>query len=114
VNNNQSREVNEMQIKIHLSGMAVVASILIILASGCASPSMEPSLSKTQSSVISIEQPPMTNYMRSQIGTPNELSPIAPAEARNVRKVGNRWMCDLNGQAMVFNDASSCWEPQTK
>ena len=103
-----------MQIKTHLSGMAVAASMLIILASGCASSSVEPSSSKAQSSVLSIEQPPMTDYMRSQIGTPNELSPIAPAEARNVRKVGNQWMCDLNGQAMVFNDASACWEPQMK
>ena len=103
-----------MQIKIHLSGMAVAASMLIILASGCASSAVEPVSSKTPSGVIAIEQPPMTEYMRSQIGTPNELSPIAPAEARNVRKDGNRWRCDLNGQGMVFNDASSCWEPQTK
>ena len=101
-----------MQVKIHLSGMAVVASMLLILASGCASSSVEPSSSKAPSSVISIEQPPMTDYMRSQIGTPNELSPIAPAEARNVRKVGNQWMCDLNGQAMVFNDAAARWEPK--
>ncbi len=103
-----------MQIKIHLSGMAVTASMLIILASGCASPAVEPASFKTPSAVIAIEQPPMTNYMRSQIGTPNELSPIAPAEARNVRKAGNRWRCDLNDQPMVFNDASSCWEPQAK
>ena len=103
-----------MWLKIHLFGMAVVASLLFILASGCASSSLEPSSSKAQSSVISIEQPPMTTYMRSQIGTPNELSPIAPAEARNVRKVGNRWMCDLNGQAMVYNDATARWEPHQK
>jgi hypothetical protein len=101
-----------MQKKIHLSGMAVVASMLLILANGCASSSVEPSSSKAQSSVLSIEQPPMTDYMRSQIGTSNELSPIAPAEARNVRKVGNQWMCDLNGQAMVFNDATARWEPK--
>jgi hypothetical protein len=114
VTNNQSQELNEMQIKIHLSGIAVVASMLIILASGCASPAVEPASSKTPAAVIAIEQPPMTSYMRSQIGTPNELSPLAPAEARNVRKDGNRWRCDLHGQGLVFNEASSCWEPQTK
>ena len=103
-----------MQIKIHLSGMTVVASILIILAGGCASSSMETPPPKAQSSGIYIQQPPVTDYMRSQIGTPNELSPIAPSEARNVRKVGNQWMFDLNGQVWVFNDASSCWEPQNK
>jgi hypothetical protein len=103
-----------MQIKIHLSGMAVAASMLIIWASGCASSAVAPASSKTTSGVISLEQPPMTEYMRSQIGTPNELSPIAPAEARNVRQEGNRWRCDLKGQGMVFNEASACWEPQTK
>jgi hypothetical protein len=108
------QKVKEMRLKNYLSGMPVVTSILIILAGGCASSSVEPSSSKAQSSVTSIEQPPMTTYMRSQIGTPNELSPIAPAEARNVRKVGNRWMCDLNGQAMVYNDATARWEPQKK
>ena len=98
-----------MQIKVHLSEMALAASMLFIVAGGCASSSS--SSSKAQSSVLSIEQPPMTDYMRSQIGTPNELSPIAPAEARNVRKVGNHWLCDLNSQVMVFNDASGKWEP---
>ena len=103
-----------MKMEGHLYGMAVVTSILIILAGGCALSSVESSSSKAPSSVLSIEQPAMTNYMRSQIGTPNELSPIAPAEARNVRKVGNQWLCDLNGQAMVFNDAAARWEPQKK
>jgi hypothetical protein len=112
VNNYQDQEVKEMRLKNHLSGIALSASMLIILASGCASSSVEPSLSKAPSSVLSIEQPTMTDYMRSQIGTPNELSPIAPAEARNVRKVGNQWLCDLNGQAMVFNDAAARWEPK--
>ena len=113
-NKDQSQEVNEMQIKIYLSGITVVASILIILAGGCAASSVETSPSKAPSSGMYIEQPPMTDYVRSQIGTPNELSPIAPAEARNVRKVGNQWMFDLNGQVWVFNDSSSSWEPQNK
>jgi len=54
----------------------------------------------------------MTSHMKSAVGTPDELSPIAPAEARNVRKVGNQWMCDLNGQVMVYNSASGQWEPK--
>jgi hypothetical protein len=109
-----SQGVDEMQIKIHLSVIDVAASMLILWATGCASPAVEPVSSRTPGAVISIEQPPMTDYMRSQIGTPNELSPIAPAEARNVRKEGNRWKCDLNGQGLIFNEASACWEPQTK
>ena len=92
-----------MQIKIYLSVMAVVASMSLALASGCAS-----------SSSPSLGQPQMTDYMRSKVGTPDELSPIAPAEARNVRKVGNQWMYDLNGQVWVYNDASARWEPQQK
>jgi hypothetical protein len=59
-----------------------------------------------------IEQPPMTPYMRGAVGTPDELSPLAPAEARRVRKVGNRWTCEINGQLMFYNDATSRWEPQ--
>jgi len=100
-----------MQIKINLSVMAVVASMSLILASGCASSS---SSSSSPSSSPSLEQPQMTDYMRSKVGTPDELSPIAPAEARNVRKVGNQWMYDLNGQVWVYNDASARWEPQQK
>jgi hypothetical protein len=98
-----------MQIKIYLSVMAVVASMSLILASGCASSS-----SSSPSSSSSLGQPQMTDYMRSKVGTPDELSPIAPAEARNVRKVGNQWMYDLNGQVWVYNDASARWEPQQK
>jgi len=96
-----------MQIKIYLSLMAVVASILLILSSGCAS-------SSSSSSSPPLEQPPMTDYMRSRVGTPDELSPIAPAEARNVRKVGNQWLYDLNGQVWVYNNATARWEPQQK
>ena len=102
----RSQEVTEMNPKIHLFGMAVAASMLLVLASGCAS-SSSPS-----SSPSSFEQSPMTSHMKSAVGTPDELSPIAPAEARNVRKVGNQWMCDLNGQVMVYNSASGQWEPK--
>ena len=89
-----------MKSRIYLSGMAFAASMLLVLASGCAS------LSSSSSSPSSFEQSPMTSHMKSAVGTPDELSPIAPAEARNVRKVGNQWMCDLNGQVMVYNDAT--------
>jgi len=103
-----------MQVKIHLSRVTMVASILIILISGCASSPVASPSSQVQQSGIFIKQEPMTSYMRSQVGTPNELSPLAPAEARKVQKVGNQWTCEINGQPMIFNDATSCWEPQQK
>jgi hypothetical protein len=61
-----------------------------------------------------IEQPPKTSYMQSRVGTPDELSPVAPAEARKVCKVGNQWTCEINGQPMVYNEAGSRWEPKQK
>ena len=88
-----------MQMKIHLSEMAVAAALSMLLAGGCASSS-------------ALEQPAPTSQMKSAVGTPDELSPMAPAEARNVRKVGNQWTCDMNGQAMVYNGASQKWEPK--
>ena len=91
-----------MQIKIHLPGMAVVASMLLLLASGCASSSQQ------------LEQPAMTSHMKSAVGTPDELSPLAPPEAKNIRKVGNQWMCDMNGQVMRYNAATSLWEIMQK
>jgi hypothetical protein len=91
-----------MQLKIHLSGIAVAASMLLILASGCASSSQQ------------LIQPTETTHMKSAVGTPDELSPLAPAEAKNVRKVGNQWVCDLNGQVMVYNAGTGQWEMQKK
>jgi len=85
---------------IRLAGMALVASLLIILGSGCAS--------------APVVQPKPTSYMQSTVGTPDELCPLAPGEARNVSKVGNRWTCELNGQVMIYNDAASRWEPQAE
>ena len=99
-----------MQVKIYLSVMAAATSMLLLLASGCASSS-----SSFPSSSSSVEQPaqlPMTDYMRSKVGTPEELSPIAPAEARNVRKVGNQWLYDLNGQVWVYDAGAARWEPR--
>ena len=86
-----------MHLKTNLAGMTV-AALLIMAAQGLAAPPLE--------------QPPMTDYMRSQVGTPNELSPLAPAEARNVHKEGGQWTCEINGQVMIYNDAASCWEPK--
>lgn len=90
----------------------MVASLCLILGSVGASHAVEPPPSQARSSGVFVEQVPVTPYMRSQVGTPNELSPIAPAQARKIQKVGNRWTCELNGQAMIFNDGTSCWEPQ--
>jgi hypothetical protein len=101
-----------MQVKIRLSVMAVVALLVIILGSvGAAFPADPPAPGGQQSGVF-VQQVPQTPYMASQVGTPNELSPLAPANAKNVRKVGDQWLCDLNGQVMVFNGGSSCWEPK--
>jgi hypothetical protein len=61
-----------------------------------------------------IEQPPKTSYMQSTVGTPDELSPVAPAEARKVCKVGNQWTCEINGQLMVYNEGAARWEPKQK
>jgi hypothetical protein len=108
-----------MQVEIYPSRIAAVALMMIILGSGCTSAPVErrsafiqPSSSEVQQSGIFVKQDPMTGYMRSQEGTPNELSPIAPHGARNVRKAGNYWLCDMNGQTLVFNSTSSRWEPQ--
>jgi hypothetical protein len=103
-----------MQVKIYLFRTAVVAAMGIILVMGCASSPVTPPASRVQASGVFVQQVPMTSYMRSQVGTSNELSPLAPAQARNIQKVGNHWTCELNGQAMIFNDATSCWEPQQK
>jgi hypothetical protein len=52
-----------MRINRPLSGLVLVASLFMVLATGCASSSEN------------LEQPPTTSYMKSAVGTPNELSP---------------------------------------
>jgi hypothetical protein len=89
-----------MYLKIHLAWSAAVVAQLIMLGSGFAA--------------AEIVQPPKTGYMQSTVGTTDELSPLAPAEARKVRKVGNQWTCEINGQPMVYNEAASRWEPQSQ
>ena len=90
-----------MQGKIRLVGMAVAASLLTVLGSGCASSS-----GYTNPDVEATKQ-------RTQ-GTADELSPLAPVGGQNVRKVGNQWTCEQNGRVMIYNDAASCWQPHSK
>jgi hypothetical protein len=89
-----------MRVKIYLAGMAGVVALLLMMGSGFAA--------------SEIVQPPKTSYMQSKVGTPDELSPIAPAEAKKVCKVGNQWTCEINGQPMVYNEAASRWEPKQR
>ena len=89
-----------MHVKKYFAGMAGVVALLLMGENVFAAPP--------------IEQPPKTSYMQSTVGTPDELSPLAPAEARNVRKVGNQWTCEVNGQPMVYNEGASRWEPKQR
>ncbi len=87
-----------MHVKIRLAGIAGLAALLLILGLGCAS--------------SSVEQSKPTSYMQSKVGTPEELSPLAPVGGCNVHKVGNQWTCELNSRVLVYNNATSQWEPQ--
>jgi hypothetical protein len=89
-----------MHVKICLALTAGVMALLLMMGSGFAA--------------SEIVQPPKTSYMQSAVGTPDELSPIAPAEAKKVCKAGNQWTCEINGQPMVYNEAASRWEPKQK
>jgi hypothetical protein len=89
-----------MHVKGYLAWIAGVVALLLMMGSGFAA--------------SEIVQPPPTPYMQSKVGTPDELSPLAPAEAKKVRKVGNQWTCEVNGQPMVYNEAASRWEPKQK
>ncbi len=88
-----------MKVKSYLAGMAVVASLLTVLGSGCASSS-------------GYKNPDVEATTQRTKGTPDELSPLAPVGGQNVRKVGNQWTCELNGRVMIYNDASSSWQPK--
>ncbi|MCX5893065.1 MAG: hypothetical protein NTW80_08870 [Deltaproteobacteria bacterium] len=89
-----------MHFRINLSRIAVAASLFLVFTSGCAS------------SEAPLTQPAKTSYMQSAVGTSNEMSPLAPGAARNVRKVGNQWLCEVNGRTMIYNDAAASWQPQ--
>ncbi len=87
-----------MPLKMHRPMMLVALALVLMGSQGWAAPPLE--------------QPPMTNYMRSTVGTPDELSPLVPAEATKVKKIGNQWTCEIKGQPMVYNEAAARWEPQ--
>jgi len=91
-----------MQGKINLAVLAVATSLMLGLAGGCA-PKEHP-----------LHQQPATSHMKKAVGTPDELSPLAPGGARNVRKVGKHWLCDLDGKVMVYHEAAGRWEPQRR
>jgi hypothetical protein len=89
-----------MRVKLYLTGLTGLVALLLMGAHAFAAPP--------------IQQPPKTSYMQSTVGTPDELSPLAPAEAKKVCKVGNQWTCEINGQPMVYNEAASRWEPKQR
>ena len=85
-----------MQVKKYFALMAGIVALLLLGGNLFAAPP--------------IEQPPKTSYMQSTVGTPDELSPLAPVGGQNVRKVGNQWTCEQNGRVMIYNDAASSWQ----
>jgi hypothetical protein len=91
-----------MHFQINLSRLAVAATLFLVFTGGCASSSGP------------VTQPPKTEYMKSAVGTSNEMSPLAPGDAKNVRKVGNNWLCDVNGKTMIYDNAAACWQAQQK
>jgi hypothetical protein len=97
-----TQEVNHMRINRILSGLALVIFMFMIVASGCGSATQPP------------QQKPMTSHMKSAVGTSDELSPMTPPEAKNVRKVGNQWQCEINGKEMKYNPATAQWENMVK
>ena len=88
-----------MKVRVYLAGLAVAASLLTILGSGCGSSS-------------TYKNPDVETTKQRTLGTPDELSPLAPVGGQNVRKVGNQWTCELNGRLMIYNDATSSWQPK--
>jgi hypothetical protein len=94
------QEVDAMHVKVYFAWIAGMVALLLMGIPAFAGPP--------------IVQPPKTPYMQSTVGTPDELSPITPAEARKVCKVGNQWTCEINGQPMVYNEAASRWEPKQR
>ena len=90
-----------MHVKNRLAGLAVAASLLAILGSGCGSSS-------------GYKNPDVEATKQRTLGTPDELSPLAPVGGEKVRKVGNQWTCEVNGRTMIYNDAASCWQAQQK
>jgi uncharacterized lipoprotein len=90
-----------MKAKAYLAGMTVAALLLVILGSGCASSS-------------GYKNPDVEATKQRTAGTADELSPLAPVGATNVKRVGNHWTCEQNGRTMIYNEAASCWQPGQK
>jgi hypothetical protein len=88
-----------MKVRGYVAGMAVVALLLTVLGSGCASSP-------------GYKNPDVVATTERTKGTPDELSPLAPVGGKNVRKVGNQWTCEQNGRMMIYDDAASCWQPK--
>lgn len=88
-----------MHLKNRLAGLAVVASLLTILGGGCASSS-------------GYKNPDVEATKQRTVGTSDELSPLAPVGATNVKRVGNQWTCEQNGRVMIYDDAASSWKPK--
>jgi len=90
-----------MHVQNRLAGLAVAALLLLFLGSGCGTSSV-------------YKNPDVETTKQRTAGTADELSPLAPVGATNVKRVGNQWTCEQNGRTMIYNDAASCWQPQQK
>jgi hypothetical protein len=90
-----------MFINHRFAGLAVVVSLSFLLGFGCASSS-------------GYKNPDVETTKQRTAGTADELSPLAPVGATNVKRVGNQWTCEQNGRVMIYNDAASCWQPRQK
>ena len=90
-----------MHVKNRLAGLAVAALLLLFLGSGCGTSS-------------GYKNPDVEATKQRTAGTSDELSPMAPVGATNVKRVGNQWTCEQNGRVMIYDDASSGWQPRQK
>ena len=88
-----------MHVQNRLAGLAVAALLLLFLGSGCGTSSV-------------YKNPDVETTKQRTAGTSDELSPLAPVGAKNVKKVGNQWTCEQNGRVMIYDDAASCWQPR--
>ena len=90
-----------MHVKNRLAGLAVAALLLLFLGSGCGTSS-------------GYKNPDVEATKQRTAGTSDELSPMAPVGATNVKRVGNQRTCEQNGRVMIYDDAASCWQPRQK
>ena len=90
-----------MHVKNRLAGLAVAALLFLFLGSGCATSS-------------GYKNPDVETTKQRTAGTSDELSPMEPVGATNVKRVGNQWTCEQNGRVMIYDDAASCWQRRQK